>query len=50
VNIPKFEPEGRTLKDALRETRQARFGGTMIPCPVYQRERLDVGVTFEGPA
>jgi N-methylhydantoinase A len=50
VNIPKFEPEGRTLKDALRETRQARFGGTMIPCPVYQRERLDVGVSFKGPA
>jgi N-methylhydantoinase A len=50
VEIPKFAPEGRTLKDALRETRQARFGGAMIPCPVYQRERLDVGIAFEGPA
>ena len=50
VKIPKFAPEGRALKDALRETRQARFGGAMIPCPVYQRERLDVGVSFEGPA
>ena len=50
VDIPKFTPEGRTLKDALRETRQARFSGAMIACPVYQRDRLDVGVNFVGPA
>ena len=50
VKLPKFAPEGRPLQAALRETRQARFGGTTIACPVYQRDLLDVGVAFEGPA
>jgi N-methylhydantoinase A len=27
-----------------------RFDGKDVECPVYQREKLDVGVTFEGPA
>jgi N-methylhydantoinase A len=36
--------------DALRETRQVRFDGETISCPVYQREKLDVGLTFSGPA
>ena len=30
--------------------RPARFNGVTIDCPVYQREKLNVGVTFEGPA
>ena len=50
VKLPKFAPEGRPLQAALRETRQARFGGATIACPVYQRDLLDVGVSFEGPA
>jgi N-methylhydantoinase A len=27
-----------------------RFDSREIDCPVYQRERLDVGLTFAGPA
>jgi N-methylhydantoinase A len=27
-----------------------RFDGRTISCPVYQREKLDVGVAFAGPA
>ncbi len=50
VEIPRFEPEGRQLSDALRETRKARFDGATMDCPVYQRERLDVGASFYGPA
>jgi N-methylhydantoinase A len=50
VEMPRFKPTGGTLKDALRETRHARFDGQAIECPVYQRERLDVGLTVEGPA
>ena len=50
VELPKHRREGRLLKDALRETRKARFNGVTLDCPVYQRERLDVGVSFAGPA
>ncbi|MGH6672557.1 MAG: hydantoinase/oxoprolinase family protein [Xanthobacteraceae bacterium] len=50
VSAPKFAPQGGKVADALRETRPGRFGGKTIPCPVYQRERLDVGVTLRGPA
>jgi N-methylhydantoinase A len=50
VSMPKFAPQGRMLSDALRETRQVRFGGLAVPCPVYQREKLDVGMTLRGPA
>jgi len=50
VAMPKFKPAGGTLADARRETRRARFDGTDVDCPVYQRERLDVGLTFTGPA
>ncbi len=45
-----FKPEGMPLSAALREKRTMRFDGKDIECPVYQRENLDVGVTFEGPA
>ena len=27
-----------------------RFDGDDVDCPVYQRERLDVGLTLTGPA
>ena len=44
VAMPKFKPEGRALADALIETRKVRFDGATVPCPVYQREKLDVGL------
>ncbi|HYM18567.1 MAG TPA: hydantoinase/oxoprolinase family protein [Micropepsaceae bacterium] len=50
VNLKIYAPSGLKLKDALRETRRARFGGKTLDCPVYQRERLDVGMCLEGPA
>jgi N-methylhydantoinase A len=50
VELPRFKPTGATLADALRETRAVRFDGRDVECPVYQRERLDVGLTLRGPA
>ena len=50
VAMPKFKPEGRALADALIETRDVRFDGATVPCPVYQREKLDVGLALRGPA
>jgi N-methylhydantoinase A len=50
VTLPKFQAAGLRLADAVRATRKARFDGQMLDCPVYQRERLDVGVSFIGPA
>jgi N-methylhydantoinase A len=50
VSMPKFAPQGQKLSDALRETRQVRFDGATVSCPVYQREKLDVGLTLHGPA
>jgi N-methylhydantoinase A len=50
VELPRFKPIGATLADALRETRQVRFDGRDVECPVYQRERLDVGLSLPGPA
>jgi N-methylhydantoinase A len=34
----------------LREHREVWFDGKSLACPVYQRERLDVGVKLPGPA
>ena len=48
--MPKYEPTGAKLLDALREHRQVRFDGKSLACPVYQRERLDVGLVLHGPA
>jgi N-methylhydantoinase A len=50
VEMPKFKPAGTTLGDARRELRRVRFDGQELDCPVYQRERLDVGLTVAGPA
>ncbi len=50
VEFPRFSNESRALADARRETRRAWFGGVMRECPVYQREKLDVGHFFNGPA
>jgi N-methylhydantoinase A len=48
--MPKFKPTGARLSDALREHRQVWFDGASVSCPVYQRERVDVGVVVAGPA
>ena len=50
VEMPRFERAGTSLKDALREMRKVRFDGKTVDCPIYQREKLDVGLTFSGPA
>jgi N-methylhydantoinase A len=50
VEMPTFKPAGTTLADARRTTRPVRFDGRDLECPVYQRERLDVGLTVTGPA
>jgi N-methylhydantoinase A len=50
VAMPKFKRAGTTLAQARRETRRVRFDGSERDCPVYQRERLDVGLEIAGPA
>jgi len=50
VEMPKFARKGTTLADAKRETRSVRVDGKEIDCPVYQRERLDMGLSLTGPA
>jgi N-methylhydantoinase A len=50
VELPKFEATGAPLAGAIREKRIARFNGASVECPVYQRELLDVGAIFSGPA
>jgi N-methylhydantoinase A len=50
VELPRFKPTGATLADAQRDTRRVRFDGRDLECPVYQRERLDVGLILHGPA
>ena len=50
VELPKFKNTGGTLKDAYLGDRDARFMNETHPTPVYQRERLDVGLEIKGPA
>jgi N-methylhydantoinase A len=50
VEMPRFKRAGKTLADAKRETRRVRFHGKSLDCPIYQREALDVGLRFAGPA
>jgi len=50
VELPRFKRESTSLADARRETREVRLDGKTIECPVYQREKLDVGLTVAGPA
>ncbi len=50
VELPAHKSCGTPLEHALRERRPAVFDGVTLDCPVYQRERLDVGLTFWGPA
>jgi N-methylhydantoinase A len=50
VPMGRFEATGMRPDDALRERRRVRFDGADLDTPVYQRERLDVGVSLAGPA
>jgi N-methylhydantoinase A len=50
VDLPRFERTGMPVSQALRETREVRFDGETLACPIYDRERLDVGAIFLGPA
>jgi N-methylhydantoinase A len=50
VEMPRFKPAGAALADAQRATRRVRFDGRDLDCPVYQREKLDVGLKIAGPA
>jgi N-methylhydantoinase A len=50
VEMAKFKPAGSSLADARRGARRARFAGAELDCPVYARERLDVGLRVAGPA
>jgi N-methylhydantoinase A len=50
LKMPQFKPAGMPLADALREHRKAWFDGATVACPVYQRERIDVGLSVSGPA
>jgi N-methylhydantoinase A len=50
VALPRFARAGTGLADALRETRRVRLDGMTVECPVYQREKLDVGLRVAGPA
>jgi N-methylhydantoinase A len=50
VDAKSYTSQGGTAADALLGHRRVRIDGKDIECAVYQRERLDVGVRFEGPA
>jgi N-methylhydantoinase A len=50
VEMPRFARAGTSLADARRATRRVRFDGVTIDCPVFQRDKLDVGLRFAGPA
>jgi N-methylhydantoinase A len=50
VELPKFKRAGTTLADAQHARRRVRFDNETIDCPVYQREKLDVGLVVAGPA
>jgi N-methylhydantoinase A len=50
VEMPRFGRAGTSLDDALRDKRRVRFDGETTECPVYQREKLDVGLRIAGPA
>ena len=50
VEMPRFGRAGTSLADARRATRRVRFDGQTIDCPVYWRDKLDVGLSLKGPA
>lgn len=50
VHAKRYQPSSGTLADACLGQRPVRFDGESLDCAVYQRERLDVGLAFSGPA
>jgi N-methylhydantoinase A len=50
VEMPKFKPTGAPLTAAKRGIRRVHFDGESLDCPIYQRDRLDVGLAIRGPA
>jgi len=50
VDPKRYTSEGHMLEHALVGRRPVRFDGEDHDCVVYQRERLDVGLSFVGPA
>ena len=50
VELPRYEPQGIAAETAIRARRRAIFDGVALDCPVYQRDKLDVGATIAGPA
>jgi N-methylhydantoinase A len=50
VELPKFKRAGTTLADAQHARRRVRFDSQTIDCPVYQRDKLDIGLVVAGPA
>jgi N-methylhydantoinase A len=50
LTAPVFEPQGVPAEAAIREWRSMHFDGETRDCPVFQRERLDVGAVVDGPA
>jgi N-methylhydantoinase A len=50
VEMPRFKPKGASLAEAMRETRRVRLDGNTVECPVYRRDKLDVGLSLKGPA
>ncbi|TMJ69659.1 MAG: hydantoinase/oxoprolinase family protein [Alphaproteobacteria bacterium] len=50
IEMPKFSPTGAALADARRGSRRVRFDGAELDCPIYQRDQIDVGANFAGPA
>jgi N-methylhydantoinase A len=48
--MPRFARAGTSLSEARRATRRVRFDGKTIDCPVYWRDKLDVGLSLKGPA
>jgi N-methylhydantoinase A len=50
VAMPRFKPAGASVESVMGEHRRIRFDGAELDCPVYQRERLDVGSKLAGPA
>ena len=45
-----YKDERLEVNEEKSRFRRARFGGVTLDCPVYQREQLDVGHMFSGPA
>ena len=50
AQMPKFKRAGTLLAEALRQRRRVIFEEGEVDCPVYDRERLDVGLSIPGPA